>query len=498
MLLSQRIANFTKGDADKLRRAMGKKKKQEMDALKAKFMKGGNANGHSSETLEKIWKDWEAFAAYAFNKSHSTCYAFIGYQTAYLKANYPAEYMAATLSRNLNDMDEITKLMDECKRMGIAVLGPDVNESSNNFIVNKKGDIRFGMAGIKGVGSGAVDSIVNSREEGGNYSSIFNFVERINLNTVNRKTIESLIYAGAFDSFEPVRREQYLANTNKEEPFLDALIKYGSRFQSEILNGGNSLFGKSETIKLTPPDIPQGVEVNQNDLLKKEKELVGMYLSAHPLDQFAFEVKHFTTHTLVQTAELVEKAPADESLQRKDVIIAGIVTNVKISYTKTQGRPFANFTIEDFNGSISFSVFGKDYENFMQYFQPNLPLLMKCTISPKFGYGAAKQEQPTKNVDYELKIKSIRHLANTKDDFIKQITINIPIKVLNGGFRKELIKSFNENKGNTAVIIKALDYEAQLGVEFFSTKYKVSLNKEFFNFLESIPLDYSFTPTLSF
>jgi len=498
MLLSQRIANFTKGDADRLRKAMGKKKKEEMDELKAKFMSGGSNNGHTAETLEKIWKDWEAFAAYAFNKSHSTCYAFIGYQTAYLKANFPAEYMAANLSRNLNDIDEITKLMDECKRMGIEVLGPDVNESSNNFIVNKKGNIRFGMAGIKGVGSGAVESIVKARDEKGeNFCSIFDFVERVNLNTVNRKTLESLIYAGAFDSFEPIRREQYLANTSKDEPFLDSLIKYGNRYQSDVLNGGNSLFGEKETIKLTPPEIPQGVEANQNDLLKREKELVGMYLSAHPLDQFNLEVETFTTHTLAQAVDIVNRAPSEEALQRKELIIAGIVTNVKISYTKATGRPFASFTIEDFNGTVSFSLFGKDYENFMQYIQQNLPLLLKCVVAPKFGYGAAKQEA-AKNVDYELKIKSVRLLANTKEDFIKQITISIPIRSLNSGFRKELMSRFAENKGSTAVIIRAVDYENQLVVEFFSTKYKISLNNEFFNYLKSIPLDYSFTPTLSF
>ncbi|MFA6334133.1 MAG: DNA polymerase III subunit alpha [Bacteroidales bacterium] len=498
MLLSQKIADFTKGDADRLRKAMGKKDKRIMDELKAKFLKGGNDRGHSSETLEKIWKDWEAFAEYAFNKSHSTCYAWIGYQTAYLKANFPAEYMAANLSRNLNDMEEITKLMDECKRMGIEVLGPDVNESSDTFTVNKKGNIRFGMAGIKGVGSGAVETIVAAREaKGENFSSIFDFVERVNLNSVNRKTIESLICAGAFDSFEPVKREQYLANNSKDEPFLDALIRYGNRYQTDVVSGGNSLFGLSETVKLVPPEIPQGVEANQHDLLKREKELVGMYLSAHPLDQFSFEVKNFTTNTLAESVDMVNRAPNEEAVQGKEIIIAGIVTNVKISYTKSSGKPFAHFTIEDFNGSVSFSVFGKDYENFMQYTQQNLPLLLKCAIAPKFGYDAAKQEG-AKNVDYELKIKSIRHLANTKEDFIKQITINIPIRELNGGLRKELTNRFKENKGSTAVIIKALDYENQLAVEFFSTKYKVSLTNDLFGYLDSIPLEYSFTPTLSF
>jgi DNA polymerase-3 subunit alpha len=498
MLLSQKLAGFSRGDADSLRKAMGKKIKAVMDELKQQFIKGGEDNGHKAVTLEKIWKDWEAFAQYAFNKSHSTCYAWIGYQTAYLKANYPAEFMAATLSRNLNDIEELTKLMDECKRMKIPVMGPDVNESRDNFTVTKKGNIRFGMAGIKGVGGAAVEHIIKAREEKGSpFESVFDFVERVNLNTVNRKTIESLIYAGAFDSFGQVARQQYLGTTSKDELFLDALIKYGNRFQNDTVNGGNSLFGTSESIKLVPPDVPLFMEADTHEILKREKELVGMYLSAHPLDIYAFEVKNFTTATLSDASDMVDRAPKDESLQGKEIIIAGLVTSVKVSYTRSTGKPFANFTVEDFNGSQNFAVYGKDYEGFMQYLQPNLPLIIKCAINPRFGYASANKDDG-KSVDYELKIKRIRHLANTKEDFVRDITIDIPVKMITPGFRGELVKKLKENKGKTSLIIKLVDYDNQVAVELISTKYQISLNNDLLDYFDSRGISFRFVPSLSF
>ena len=498
MLLSQRLASFTKGEADVLRKAMGKKDKKTLDGLKSQFMKGGEENGHPNSTLEKIWKDWEAFAQYAFNKSHSTCYAWIGYQTAYLKANYPAEYMAATLSRNLSDIDELTKLMDECKRMGVEVLGPDVNESIDTFTVNKKGNIRFGMAGIKGVGTSAVEGIVRVREsEAGPFTSIFNFVERVNLGLVNRRTIEALIYAGAFDGFEGVKREQYLGMTSKDELFIDALLKYGNTYQTDSLTSGTSLFGESESIKLITPAIPVvGEEIDKNILLKKEKELVGMYLSAHPLDQFDFEIKHFTTTSIPEALDMLARAGKEESLQNKELIVAGIVTNYKISYTKTTGRPFANLTVEDFSGTVTFSLFGKDYELFMQYCQQNVPLLMKVSISPRYGYATKKEDG--KPVEYELKVKNIRHLANTKEDFIKELIVSIPVKNIDCDFRKELIKKLKESKGSTTLTIKLLDYEKKYAVEFVSMKYQLSLTKTLLDYFDSIPIEYSLTPRMLF
>ncbi|MDP3452572.1 MAG: DNA polymerase III subunit alpha [Bacteroidales bacterium] len=498
MLLCQKLGGLKKGDADTIRKSMGKKDKAGMDTLKQHFIKGGEENGHPSDVLEKVWRDWEAFAQYAFNKSHSTCYAWIGYQTAYLKANYPSEFMAATLSRNLNDIEELTKLMDECKRMKIEVLGPDVNESIDTFTVNKRGNIRFGMAGIKGVGSAAVDNIVKAREAGeAPFSSVFDFIERINLGVVNRKTIESLIYAGAFDNFEPVKRSQYLGTTSKDELFIDALIRYGNRIHTDTVNGGNSLFGTSESVKLVAPEIPAYVECDNNELLKREKELVGMYLSAHPLDQFLFEVKNFTNCTLSGAADLVAKAPKDQTIQGREIIIAGIVTTVKVSYTRSNGKPFANFVVEDFNGSQNFTLYGKDYEAFMQYMQPNLPLILKCSISPRFGYSSAAKDE-TKPVDYELKVKKIRHLANTKEDFIKELTVNIPVKMVTKGFRTEMRDVLKRNKGKTTLTIKFLDYENKLAVEFFSAKYQISLNNELLEYFESRSVELSFVPSLSF
>lgn len=498
MLLSQKIAGFTKGNADSLRKGIGKKIKAVIDNLKQQFIEGGLNNGHPETVLEKIWKDWEAFAEYAFNKSHSTCYAWIGYQTAYLKANYPAEFMAATLSRNLNDIEELTKLMDESKRMKIDVLGPDVNESINTFTVNKKGNIRFGMAAIKGVGSAAVESLIKARESGeGHFSSAYNFIERVNLGVVNRKTIESLIYAGAFDGFEGIKREQYLSNTPKDELFLDVLIKYGNIFQNDTLNGGNSLFGASESIKLVAPEIPPFTEANQNELLKKEKELVGMYLSAHPLDQFAFEVKHFTNATITEASDMVSRAPKEELLQGKEIIIAGIITNVKVSYTRSKGKPFANFVIEDFNGSMNFGVYGRDYESFMQYMQPNLPLLIKCSIGPRYGFGRSNSED-SKPVDYELKVKRIRHLANTKEEFIREITVKIPVKMVNAHFRAEFLGKIKENKGRTNLIIKFLDFDNKIALDFLSEKYRVSLNADLMDYFHNRGIHCLIVPSLGF
>ncbi len=496
MLLSQKIAGFSKGEADGLRKAMGKKIKSMMDSLKEKFIKGGTGNGHTIEILEKIWKDWEAFAQYAFNKSHSTCYAWIGYQTAYLKAHYPAEFMAATLSRNLDNMDEITKYMDECKRMGISVLGPDVNESDYKFTVNKKGNIRFGMAGIKGVGLGAVENIIAARENGGQFESIFDFIERISLTVVGKKTVESLIYSGAFDCFEPVKREQYLAPGSKDEPFVEILYKYGQRFQNDTIAMGNSLFGSHESIKPVRPDIPVAMEVDKMELLKREKELVGMFLSAHPLDQFRFEVERFTTNSISEASEYATQAMQNPSLRGKEMIIAGMVTNSKSSMTKT-GRPFVNFSVEDFNGSMQFALFGKDYENFMKYTHPGTPLLIKVAVLQKYGY-QQNGDDPAKQVDCELKVRSMRLLANTREDFIKSITLNIPVSMINRHLRKDLATWFKENKGTTRVLIKVLDYENQMSVEFVSIKYSIALTDSLLSQFESAGIEWSITPSLSF
>ncbi len=497
MLLSQKLADFTKGMADGLRKAMGKKLIDKMMELKTKFLEGGKGNGHPEDVLEKIWKDWTAFAQYAFNKSHSTCYAWVAYQTGYMKANYPAEFMAANLSKNLNNIDEITKLMDECKRMGISVLGPCVNESDNTFTVNKDGNIRFGMGGIKGVGGAVVESIVNCRKEK-TFEGVFDFIERVSgAGTVNKKTIESLAYSGAFDSFGEIRRDQFFATNSKDEIFIEALCRYGSKLQTDTLGGGNSLFGDSdEGFKPTPPDIPIPGEYNKLEILKKEKELVGMYLSAHPLDMYSFEMRNFVKLTLNDAQELVKQAANDINLQKKEIYLAGLVTAVSKRVSQKSGKPWISFTIEDYTGNISFSLFGKDYETFMPFLQDGHALFMKCAIMPRFG-GFSKQDENRKEgekpspVECELRIRKITLLANTKDDFIKDFTVNIPVKKINKAFRKELVSKLKEHKGKKLLSLKVLDYENQIAVNFFSKKYKIDVNPDFIDFLEHNNLEYS-------
>ena len=497
MLLSQKLADFTKGQADGLRKAMGKKLIDKMMELKTLFLEGGIKNGHPEETLEKIWKDWTAFAAYAFNKSHATCYAWVAYQTAYMKAHYPAEFMAANLSKNLNNIEEITKLMDECKRMGIAVLGPDINESERRFTVNKAGNIRFGMAGVKGVGGAVVDSIVQGRKERP-YENVFDFIERASkCGVVNKKTIESLVYAGGFDSFENIRRDQYFLPNSKNEIFIEALCRYGSKLQSDSLSSGNSLFGDAdEGFKPTPPEIPvPSPEYNLLEFLKKEKDFVGMYLSSHPLDMYKFEINNFAQYTITQLQELVSQASTDDTLHRKEVYIAGLISGISKRVSQKSGKPWMSFTLEDYSGSINFSLFGKDYENFLQFVEEGNALFVKCAIMPKIYSKPADKDNPANKenaspVECELKIRKITLLANTKDEFIKSFTINLPTDKIDKKFNKDLLKAIKANKGKKMLSINVLDYEHQIAVEFFSRKYKIDVTPEFIDFVEHYNLNY--------
>jgi len=469
---------------------MGKKLIDKMMELKVKFMEGGAANGHPQDILEKIWKDWTAFAQYAFNKSHATCYAWVAYQTGYMKAHYPAEFMAANLSKNLNNIEEITKLMDECRRIGSNVLGPDVNESERTFSVNKAGDIRFGMAGVKGVGGAVVDSIVACR---GNkpFTGVFDFIERASASgNINRKTIESLAYAGAFDSFPEIRREQFFAENSKGDVFIEALCRYGQKLQSDSLSGGNSLFGDDDAaFKPTPPEIPVPRDYNKLEFLKKEKELVGMYLSAHPLDMYKFEMDHFAPIKLSEAMDMVKAASTDASLQKKELYLAGLVTSVSKMVSKKSGRPWVKFSVEDYGGSVEFALFGKDYETFMPFLEENQALMFKCAIMPRFGF--AKSDEDTKGADgkpapveCELKLRKMTLLANTKDEFIKELVINVPVKRITPDFRKELIKQLKEHKGKKMLSLNVLDYENKISVEFFSRKHKIDVNPGFLEFLE--------------
>ncbi len=500
MLLSQRLANFTKGEADGLRKAMGKKLIDQMMALKEKFISGGTANGHPESVLEKIWTDWTAFAQYAFNKSHSTCYAWVAYQTGYMKANYPAEFMAANLSKNLNNIEEITKLMDECKRMRILVLSPCVNESRNTFTVNDQGNIRFGLAGIKGVGSGIVDNIVQVRGDKP-FSGIVDFIERVvELGTFNKKITESLAYSGAFDSFPEIRRDQFFRLSGKEETYIDALCRYGSKYQSDVLRAGNSLFGATdEGFKPVPPEIPAPGEFDASEFLKKEKEYVGMYLSAHPLDVYSFEMEHFVKHSFPEVHEMIQSAFSEKTHRDKEVYLAGIVTKVNFRTSKN-GRPFVTFEMEDLKGSREFALFGKDYEAFLPFIKDGHALFLKCAIRPKFGFGPKPkgEEKKVEQIEHDLKIIRMALLANTKDDFVKSFTLNLPINAIDKSFRSELIDSLKEYKGNSLLCLNVLDYENQISVEFFSKKYKVDINNRLIDYLNGKGINYKVDISVNF
>ena len=493
MLLSQKLANFTKGQADKLRKAMGKKQLEVMKELQAKFFDGGKANGHPEETLAKIWKDWEAFAQYAFNKSHATCYAWVSYQTAYLKAHYPAEFLAANLSKNLNKMDEITKFMDDCKRSNIQVLGPDVNESFTNFTVNKQGNVRFGMAGIKGVGVNAVESILAARSEGP-FIDIFDFVERVNIGIINKRVVEALAFSGALDGFTEVNRGTFKEVNDKGETFVETLIKYANSFQNDSFQSENSLFGAELTIETTKPKIPTLREMNQLVLLKEEKELVGMYLSAHPLDRYTFEIEQFSDTKLTDIDDILDKAMTDPSLHNSEILFAGLVTNKEVRLSKNANKPWCKITLEDFSGSRSINLFGKDYETFLAFTNPNESLLIKALISPRYPYVSKDEKNKVdrfklKPLNYELRLQNMALLANSREKFITELSIAIHLDQIDTKFRKSFTKAISSNKGKVGLSIFITNND-KIEVEFFSRKYRVSITNDLIDYLKANNIRY--------
>ncbi len=496
MLLSQKLANFTKGMADGLRKAMGKKLIDKMMELKVKFMEGGEANGHPRETLEKIWKDWTAFAQYAFNKSHATCYAWVAYQTGYMKAHYPAEFMAANLTKNINNMDEITKLVGECNRMGIQVLGPDINESSGTFSVNKAGNVRYGMAGVKGVGAAAIDAIVDIRGEKP-FEGIFDFAERIApVNNIGKKIIESLAYVGAFDSFPEITRPQFFMENSRGDIFVDALMKYAQKLQTDQFDSQNSLFGGlEESVKPTPPEIPASREYNKMEFLKKEKELVGKYLSAHPLDMYKFEIENFVKQTLSQIQELEAESGSRPDLAGKELYVAAIVS--KVAKKMGKDKPFMDVEFEDYSGSYSHRLFSKDYEKYMSYMQEGNILYIKFALVPPFIKNDDKQEKP-KVLPCKLRIKRVALLANTKEEFVKGISVTIPVTRFNADFNKALVNALKSNKGEKTLNLHVIDYVNKMQVKFFSRKFKVDITEDFITFLQLNSLDYKVNMDLKF
>jgi DNA polymerase-3 subunit alpha len=470
MLLSQSLAGFTKGEADSLRKAMGKKQRSVMDKMKEQFIEGGISKGHDVKKLEKIWTDWEAFAEYAFNKSHSTCYSHVAYQTAYLKAHYPAEYMAAVLSRNLSNISEITKFMDECRRIGINVLGPDVNESYHKFTVNAKGDIRFGLAAIKNVGSGAVENIIAMRNVGGAFKDIYDFVERVNLTAVNKRSIESLAMAGAFDNLN-IKREQLAAVNSKGESVLDVLIRYGGKVQADTMLQTNSLFMGDNAVQVSKPEIPPVENWSRIEILKREKELIGMFLSSHPLDDYKFEIENLVSHSISDLENLAH-------LKDRDFTLCGFVTVARDNISKN-GKPWGAFTLEDYTGTYEFRVYGKDYENFMKFMQMGHFLLLKASV----------QERYNNANELEVKIRQINLLGNARDN-LKYFTINVNISDLSPVFAEEMLNTVKNNTGKIELRLRFIDNSKRISVDMFSRKYRIGITSEILNFVKNNDLKY--------
>ena len=482
MLLSRKLAGFTRGEADKLRKAMGKKKIKDLEELQGKFIEGGTKNGISKEMLDKIWQDWRAFAEYAFNKSHATCYAWVSYQTAWLKAHYPAEFFAANMSCNLNNMDEISKIMDDCRRWQIQVLGPDVNESATEFTVNKAGNIRFGMGGIKGVGANVIDALIAEREKGGAFNGVYDFVERMPLGVINRKVLECLIAAGAFDGFRELSRPQYFFETGKDETFIDQLLGYAAKFQRDSMAATPSLFGEVEELRPVRPLVPPMAEYNEMEMLKREKECVGMYISAHPLDRYRFEIEEFSTVDIARLDEIERTLATDPAVQNKEFYVAGLVSESEVRHTRKDNKPWCRFTLEDYSGSHSFSLFTKEYETFMKYTQVHTALLIKCVTRPRFR----KEEDGVGSTVYELRIQNMMLLSNTRDEFIKEFHVEYPLQGSSPELRGALLKEIKHHKGKARLHIDlTFDHEGesqQLG--HFSKKYSVTPGFELLAFLD--------------
>ncbi len=470
MLLSQKLAGFTKGQADSLRKAMGKKIKSMMDDLKVKFIDGCKANGHDEKITEKIWTDWEKFAQYAFNKSHSTGYAYVSFQTAWLKAHYPAEYMSAVLSRNLSDIKKVSQFMSEAKRMGLDVLLPDVNESYKNFTVNKKGQIRFGMGGIKNVGASAVENIVKEREENGKYKSFYDFIERVNLTAVNKRTIEALAYGGAFDELQNIKRSQFFAESGNEGlNFIEECIKYGGKLKNGSDENQGNIFD-SDKIEIKKPDIPETEEWNKLDRLKLEKEVIGIYLSEHPLDMYQLEI---STYCNADVGDLANPA----SLQGKEIKIAAIIKDTFQGTTK-KGKPYGSMNVEGYKAEHRLYFFGKAFLNFRKYFIKDTAILINGKVQPKWN---AKDSS-----EIEFNVNNIELLSEINKTMIKKLTISVPIENISDSLSDDLFQLLNNPKGKQTVEFFIYDKEKNLSLNLFSRSKKVNINKKLIQQLNDI------------
>ncbi len=466
MLLSRQLADFTRGESDALRKAMGKKKIDIVNAMKPKFIEGGKKNGHDPQILEKIWTDWEDFASYAFNKSHAACYSWVAYQTAYLKANYPPEFMAAIMSRRKDDIKEITKLMDECKAMGIATLGPDVNESYQKFGVNHHGEIRFGLAAIKGMGDSVAQAIIDEREKNGPYKDIFDFAQRVNMSAVNRKAFESLALSGAFDSFG-IARERFFGFNAKGEPFFDTLIRYGQTYQMEQAQMQNSLFGGVNEIEIATPPIPEAEAWGDIEKLNRERELVGIYLSAHPLDEYQVVLNHVCNTKMKELDDLAALKT------REELTFGGMVVGLRKGVSK-HGDQYGIVKIEDYSGSAEVPFWRNDWAVYQGFLQEK-----------SFVFIHAKVDQNRWKPELlELKFSKVELLSEVKDSVIHKFTVTLPLDIINEPFVDGFTEICQKCPGNADLFIKILDREMNLCVDMMSHPVKVAVDRQLISYLE--------------
>lgn len=471
MLLSRQLANFTRGESDALRKAMGKKKKAIVDAMKPKFIEGGKKNGHDPKVLEKIWADWEKFASYAFNKSHATCYSWVAYQTAYLKAHYPAEFMAGNMSRCISDITKITKLMSECQAMGIPCLGPDVNESQRKFSANKKGEIRFGLSAIKGMGDAAAINIIEEREKNGPYKDIYDFVQRVNLSAVNRKALESLALSGGLDSFG-IRRESYFGETPKGT-FIEILLRYGQTYQQEQNQMQNSLFGDMGGVEIATPKPPEAEQWSTIELLKKERDLVGIYLSAHPLDEYSVVLNSMCN---LRCDQLTRDMDKQELAKTAELTFGGIVSSVTSRFTKNN-KPFGIVTIEDFNGQGELALFGDEWTKWQHMLKEEYIVYITATMRQRFANAPNS---------LEMVIKSVEFMNDVKDKRIERFTIYIDSTLLHNSRMNDLEVLLKSNPGNVPLYFNIHDSEHNTDLTLLSHNTTIDPSKKLLNFLDDL------------
>ena len=483
MLLSQKLADFTKGEADKLRKAMGKKQIDILNSLKGKFMEGGMKNGHPEKVLDKIWKDWEKFAQYAFNKSHATCYAWVSYQTGWLKTHYPSEFFASCLTY-AKSMEEIKKIMDDARGHGIRILSPDVNESSATYTVNKDGDVRFSLGGMKGFGANIVDLILKDRDENGLYTDIYDFVERMG-GVINRKAFETLLYAGALDGFG-IKRRQYELPGRSGQPFIDEIVRYGELYRNDTVDAAASLFGDIEEMKPERPAVPEMAgEEDYLGLLQKEKELVGMYLSSHPLDKYRFEMENFATCELANLPNFVSECELAKKSAK--VCVAGLVTDYKQLLTKS-GAPYSRTMLEDYSGSYELTLFTKQHEQFFKYMVPHDALFLEGVVEERYFLRPEEKAQG-KTVPYAFKLQNVTLLGNVAETRIKAFCINIETPMLTPAFREGLVKVIRKHKGSIPLEVFFFDPDTRYRIQLKSNKYQVAVSTELLSDLRQLGVD---------